>query len=82
MITGPEFEAGGRRWRIFLCPLGFNVQDHISIYLEADPNGVHSCVQFAFVLWNPKDPTQYVFINEFNRFTVNKSCWGFSGFSI
>ena len=33
-------------------------------------------VQFALVLWNPKDPTQYFGRCSNNRFTVEKSSWG------
>uniref|UniRef100_U9UKW1 MATH domain-containing protein n=1 Tax=Rhizophagus irregularis (strain DAOM 181602 / DAOM 197198 / MUCL 43194) TaxID=747089 RepID=U9UKW1_RHIID len=65
-ITGPEFEAGNWKWRILLFPSGNNNQDTVSIYLDfVDPKGApagwHSCVQFALVLWNPEDPTQYIY---------------------
>jgi hypothetical protein len=48
-----------------LFPFGNNNQDTVSIYLDfADPKGApqgwHSCVQFALVLWNTEDPTQYI----------------------
>ena len=79
-IKGPEFEAGDRRWRISLYPLGYSAQDHISIYLKTDPMDAHSCVQFALVLWNPKYPTQYVFRSSFHRLTANKDGRGFSRF--
>ena len=49
-----------------LFPFGNNNdQEAVSIYLDfVDPMGApagwHSCVQFALVLYNPKDPTQYI----------------------
>src|SRR6266480_458271 len=79
-IKGPEFEAGGHRWRILLYPHGNQVRDHISIYLEHDPNGAHSCVQFALVLWNPEDPTQYIYHYSCQQFTAKEPDWGFKQF--
>ncbi|CAB5376644.1 unnamed protein product [Rhizophagus irregularis] len=83
-ITGPEFEAGNWKWRILLFPFGNNNQDVVSIYLDfADmraPEGWHSCVQFALVLWNPEDPTQYIYHHAHHRFTAEESDWGFTRF--
>ncbi len=46
-----------------LFPSGNYVQDAVSIYLDFvdAPEGWHSCVQFALILWNPEDPIQYVY---------------------
>ncbi|PKY26877.1 cysteine proteinase, partial [Rhizophagus irregularis] len=84
-ITGPEFEAGNWKWRILLFPFGNNNQDTVSIYLDfVDPKGApagwHSCVQFALVLWNPEDPTQYIYHHAHHRFTAEESDWGFTRF--
>ncbi|CAG8433376.1 8105_t:CDS:10 [Ambispora gerdemannii] len=82
-ITGPEFEAGGWKWRILLFPAGNNTNDTVSIYLDfADPKGApqgwHSCVQFGLVLWN--DPAEYVEHTANHRFTADESDWGFTRF--
>ncbi|GES93025.1 cysteine proteinase [Rhizophagus clarus] len=79
-ITGPEFEVGNWKWRILLFPLGNNNQDTVSIYLDfvnpmGAPTGWHSCVQFALVLWNPEDATQYIFHHAHHRFTAEESDW-------
>ncbi|CAI2180552.1 16272_t:CDS:10 [Funneliformis geosporum] len=84
-ITGPEFEAGGWKWRILLFPFGNNNHDSVSIYLDfSDPKGAplgwHSCVQFALVLWNPEDSTQYIVHHAHHRFTAEESDWGFTRF--
>jgi ubiquitin carboxyl-terminal hydrolase 7 len=52
-----------------LFPFGNNnkdAKDAISVYLDfVDPKGAptgwHLCVQFALVLWNPEDPTQFIY---------------------
>ncbi len=53
--------------KILLFP---SVQDMVSIYLKFvdAPEGWHSCVQFALVLWNPEDPTQYVLRHMYKKF--------------
>ncbi|CAG8473227.1 8493_t:CDS:10 [Acaulospora morrowiae] len=84
-MTGPEFDAGGWKWRILLFPFGNNNVEAVSIYLDfADPKGApagwHSCVQFALVLWNPEDPTHYVHHHAHHRFTAEESDWGFTRF--
>ncbi|CAG8620867.1 1600_t:CDS:10 [Paraglomus brasilianum] len=84
-ITGPEFEAGGWKWRILLFPFGNNNTETVSIYLDfADPKdaqpGWHACVQFALVLWNPEDPTHQIHHNAQHRFTTEESDWGFTRF--
>jgi hypothetical protein len=52
--------------RILLFPFGNNNPDVVSIYLDfvnpmGAPAGWHSCVQLALVLWNPEDPTSYIY---------------------
>ncbi|KAF0557253.1 putative ubiquitin-specific processing protease 21 [Gigaspora margarita] len=84
-VTSPEFVAGGWRWRISLYPLGNDDNDVVSIYLEfADryiaPNGWHSCAQFAFALWNPEEPTEFVYRGGYQRFTAEGSNWGYPRF--
>ncbi|GBB89579.1 hypothetical protein RclHR1_01630017 [Rhizophagus clarus] len=84
-ITGPEFDVGGWKWRILLFPSGNNNFDCVSIYLDfvdlkGAPAGWHSCVQFALVLWNPDDPSQYVYQRAHHRFTAEESDWGFVRF--
>ncbi|PKB92190.1 hypothetical protein RhiirA5_508365, partial [Rhizophagus irregularis] len=84
-LIGPEFEAGNWKWRILLFPFGNNNQDTVSIYLDfVDPKGApadwHSCVQFALVLWNPEDPTQYIYRHAYHRFIAEESDWGFTQF--
>ena len=70
-----------------MFPFGNNNQDTPSIYLDfVDPKGApagwHSCVQFALVMWNPEDPTQYVFQDTFYRFTANKNNPGFRFYNL
>ncbi|GES75615.1 cysteine proteinase [Rhizophagus clarus] len=84
-ITGPEFEVGGWKWRILLFPFGNNSKNVVSIYLDFvdpldAPEGWHSCAQFALVMWNPKDPTQYIYHHAFHRFTAKEQDWGFTRF--
>ncbi|KAM7196423.1 ubiquitin carboxyl-terminal hydrolase [Rhypophila sp. PSN 637] len=82
---GPIFQAGGYPWRILLFPFGNNC-DQASIYLEHgfDPDQVPDswscCVQFALVLWNPKDPSLYFHHTAHHRFTKEESDWGFTRF--
>ncbi|GBB89580.1 hypothetical protein RclHR1_01630018 [Rhizophagus clarus] len=83
IVMGPEFEAGGWKWRILLFPSSNNNQDTISIYLDfVDPEGApvgwHSCVQFALVLWNPEVPAQFIYQCAHHRFTAEKPNWGFT----
>ncbi|KAF0434881.1 cysteine proteinase [Gigaspora margarita] len=85
-ITGPEFEAGGWKWRILLFPYGNKNQvGYVSIYIEfVDPKGApagwHSCVQFALLLWNPEDLTICVSHNARHCFTAEDPDWGFTRF--
>ncbi|CAB5388507.1 unnamed protein product [Rhizophagus irregularis] len=86
-ITGPEFEVGSWKWRILLFPFGNGSgnQDVVSIYLDFvdiknAPPGWHSCAQFALVLWNPEDPTQYISYHAHHRFTAEEQDWGFTRF--
>ncbi|KAL1915750.1 uncharacterized protein VTP21DRAFT_6509 [Calcarisporiella thermophila] len=83
--TGPEFDAGGWKWRILLFPAGNNVPEQISVYLDfADPQGApegwHVCAQFALVISNPHNPNIYIFHQAHHRFTIEESDWGFTRF--
>lgn len=85
MLTGPEFEVGGWKWRILLFPFGNKNLSKISIYLDfADLQGAHdgwhSYVQFALVLWNPEEPTKYVSHWACHHFTAEDSYCGFESF--
>ncbi|CAG8473866.1 25156_t:CDS:2, partial [Racocetra persica] len=84
-ITGPEFEAGGWKWRILLFPYENKNSEVVSIYLDlADikevPTNWHCCVQFALALWNPEDPTSCVVHYSHHRFTAEEPNWGFTRF--
>ncbi|CAG8714314.1 605_t:CDS:2, partial [Dentiscutata heterogama] len=84
-ITGPEFLAGGWKWRILLFPSGNKNSDVVSIYLDfADlkeaPIGWHSCAQFALLLWNPEDPTISVSYSSSHCFSADDPDWGFTRF--
>ncbi|CAG8704701.1 15500_t:CDS:10, partial [Cetraspora pellucida] len=84
-LTGPEFTAGGRNWRLLLFPFGnynYNNKDHVGIYLDfVDPyDDLHITVQFALLLWNQKEPTKFVSHETYHLFTVGESDWGFTGF--
>ncbi|RIB10405.1 ICP0-binding domain of ubiquitin-specific protease 7-domain-containing protein [Gigaspora rosea] len=84
-ITGPEFEVGGWRWRILLFPFGNHNSATVSIYLDfADLKNAsadwYSCVQFALVLWNSKDPTFYISHHAHHRFTAEEPDWGYTRF--
>ncbi|KAG8854609.1 hypothetical protein FRB91_003318 [Serendipita sp. 411] len=56
----------------------------MSIYLDyADPKtteGWHACAQFALVLSNPNDPTNYVVSHAHHRFVPEECDWGFTRF--
>ncbi|KAL9110757.1 MAG: hypothetical protein Q9227_004749 [Pyrenula ochraceoflavens] len=82
---GPIFEVGGHPWRILLFPRG-NQVDNISIYLEqgyegTPPEGWYACVQFALVLWNPNDPSNFFEHHATHRFNGKESDWGFTRFT-
>ncbi|CAG8659917.1 6124_t:CDS:10, partial [Dentiscutata heterogama] len=84
-VRSPKFKAGGCNWRILLYPYGKINTDSVSIYLGFDdPLGAstewYSCVQFAFVLWNPKEPTLCVSHHAQYRFTTEEPYWGFNRF--
>ncbi|KAG8969651.1 hypothetical protein FRC03_001523 [Tulasnella sp. 419] len=87
-LTGPEFSCGGHKWRILLFPLGNSnapPNESVSIYLDyADPKnapeGWHACAQFALVMSNPHDPTNYVVSHAHHRFTADECDWGFTRF--
>ncbi|CAG8779114.1 5221_t:CDS:2, partial [Racocetra persica] len=85
MIAGPEFEAGGWKWRILLFPYGNYNSNVVSIYLEIDdpkgaPVGWHCCAQFALALWNPEDRTSYVGKSGHHRFTAEEPYSGVTRF--
>ncbi|TDL21653.1 hypothetical protein BD410DRAFT_828901 [Rickenella mellea] len=92
IITSPEFECGGHRWRILLCPFGASntpPNDTVSLYLEyadPDPNtlapeGWSARTQFALVISNPYDPTIYTVRHTYHRFTLKECGWGYGKFS-
>ncbi|RIB29021.1 hypothetical protein C2G38_2239172 [Gigaspora rosea] len=73
-VISPEFEVGGCKWHTVLYP-------KVSIYLEfINPPEAYSCAQFAFVLWNPEEPTQYVGKYAYYRFNAKHHNWGFAYF--
>ncbi|KAG9246426.1 ubiquitin carboxyl-terminal hydrolase-like protein [Calycina marina] len=81
---GPVFQAGGYPWRVLMFPSGNNV-NQASFYLEhgyqdKPPEDFVCCVQFALVLWNPKDPTLYHIHHAHHRFTAEEGDWGFTKF--
>ncbi|KAK0549532.1 ubiquitin-specific protease ubp15 [Tilletia horrida] len=88
-ITGPEFEAGGHRWRILLFPFGNSngqPNDMVSVYLDyadskGQPEGWHVCAQFALVISHPDDPTVYCSSQAHHRFTAEEMDWGFTRFN-
>ncbi|KAJ3011309.1 hypothetical protein HKX48_006911, partial [Thoreauomyces humboldtii] len=81
---GPEFEAGGLKWRILLFPNGNKQQDVLSVFLDCvdahdnpDPEW-HRCVSFAISVMNPRDPTRNVTQNAIHRFNPQSTDWGFN----
>lgn len=83
---GPVFECGSHPWRILLFPSGNGVES-VSLYLEhgfndenKPPEGWYACVQFALVLWNPREPTNYASHMATHRFTMDEGDWGFTRF--
>ncbi|KAG2175621.1 hypothetical protein INT43_001268, partial [Umbelopsis isabellina] len=91
-VHGPEFEVAGYKWcvsfektKVLLFPHGNNQTEYTSVYLEfsdqaAQPQGWHVCAQFALLVSNPNDPTQYVIHNAQHRFTAEEADWGFTRF--
>ncbi|KIM26035.1 hypothetical protein M408DRAFT_330816 [Serendipita vermifera MAFF 305830] len=86
-ITSPEFGCGGHKWRALLFPLGNSSvppNDSVSIYLDyADPktsDNWHACAQFALVLSNTNDPTNFVVSHAHHRFVPEECDWGFTRF--
>ncbi|KAF0468380.1 cysteine proteinase [Gigaspora margarita] len=77
-VISPEFEVGGCKWNTVLYPFGKSNLSKVSIYLEfINPPEAYSCAQFAFVLWNPEEPTQYIGKYAYCRFNAKKHNWGF-----
>jgi len=68
-----------------MFPMGNNVSQ-ASFYLEhgfsdaKPPDDFVCCVQFALVLWNPRDPTIYTHHTAHHRFTAEEGDWGFTRF--
>ncbi|KAG9019654.1 hypothetical protein FRB90_012000 [Tulasnella sp. 427] len=87
-LTGPHFPCGGHNWRVLLFPSGNSnapPNEAVSIYLDyADPQsapkGWHACAQFALVMSNPQDPTNFVVSHAHHRFTAEECDWGFTRF--
>lgn len=87
-LTSPEFDCGGHRWRILLFPSGNSnspPNDTVSIYLDYAnpknaPEGWHACAQFALVMSNPSDPTNFVCSHAHHRFIAEECDWGFTRF--
>ncbi|CAG8496942.1 5449_t:CDS:10, partial [Scutellospora calospora] len=87
-VKSPEFEAGGWKWQLLLFPLGnYNYEEtnHIAIYLDfVDPQeiryGWHTCVQFALLLWNQKEPTEFASQHTYHLFSAEELDWGFAKF--
>lgn len=87
-LTSPEFDCGGHRWRILLFPSGNSnspPNDTVSIYLDYAnpknaPEGWHSCAQFALVMSNVNDPTNFVCSHAHHRFIAEECDWGFTRF--
>ncbi|EJD52931.1 cysteine proteinase [Auricularia subglabra TFB-10046 SS5] len=88
-LTGPEFECGGHKWRILLFPFGNSTapaNDTVSVYLDyadpkASPEGWHACAQFALVISNVHDPTNFIVSNAHHRFIAEECDWGFTRFT-
>ncbi|CCA77798.1 probable ubiquitin-specific processing protease 21 [Serendipita indica DSM 11827] len=86
-ITSPEFPCGGHKWRVLLFPFGnasAPPNDSMSIYLDYVPpknsENWHACAQFALVLSNPSDPTNFVVSHAHHRFVPEECDWGFTRF--
>jgi ubiquitin carboxyl-terminal hydrolase 7 len=81
---GPVFQCGGHPWRILFFPFGNQVES-ASFYLEhgfegEPPEDWYACVQFALVLWNPRDPSIYCSHAANHRFNKREGDWGFTRF--
>ncbi|CAO3609348.1 unnamed protein product [Cunninghamella echinulata] len=84
----PKFQVGGYSWHILLFPKGNNQNESVSAYLEvADPleneehsEGWHVCAQFALVISNPQDPTNFYSNIAEHRFVQEEVDWGFTRF--
>lgn len=81
---GPVFQAGGHPWRVLFFPFGNQVES-ASFYLEhgfegEPPEDWYACVQFALVLWNPRDPSIYCSHAANHRFNKREGDWGFTRF--
>ncbi|KAF3893645.1 Ubiquitin carboxyl-terminal hydrolase [Trichophyton interdigitale] len=71
--------------QILLYPQGNGV-DKVSIYFQRyidtslPSKDWHACVQFALVLWDPKNPSNYVSHAAAHRFNAEEPDWGFTKF--
>ncbi|KAF0468381.1 putative ubiquitin-specific processing protease 21 [Gigaspora margarita] len=80
-LISPEFEVGGCKWCTLFYPFGTTNLSKVSIYLKLiNPPEAYSCAQFAFILWNSEEPTQYIKRYSYYRFTAKQSNWGFAYF--
>ncbi|GBF59477.1 ubiquitin carboxyl-terminal hydrolase [Trichophyton mentagrophytes] len=82
---GKPFQCGSGSWQILLYPQGNGV-DKVSIYFQRyidtslPSKDWHACVQFALVLWDPKNPSNYVSHAAAHRFNAEEPDWGFTKF--
>ncbi|RIB29020.1 hypothetical protein C2G38_2028065 [Gigaspora rosea] len=80
-LIGPEFEVGGCKWCTLVYPFGTTNLSKVSIYLKfINSPEAYSCTQFAFILWNSEEPTQYIKRYSYYRFTAKQPNWGFAYF--
>ncbi|KMQ48167.1 MATH domain-containing protein [Trichophyton rubrum] len=82
---GIPFQCGSGSWQILLYPQGNGV-DKVSIYFQRyidaslPSKDWHACVQFALVLWDPKNSSNYVSHAAAHRFNGEEPDWGFTKF--
>ncbi|EFQ98394.1 ubiquitin carboxyl-terminal hydrolase 21 [Nannizzia gypsea CBS 118893] len=82
---GKPFQCGSGSWQILLYPQGNGV-DKVSMYFQRcidtslPSKDWHACVQFALVLWDPKNPSNYVSHAAAHRFNADEPDWGFTRF--
>ncbi|KAI9308034.1 hypothetical protein BJ944DRAFT_237359 [Cunninghamella echinulata] len=78
----PVINAGHFNWRILLFPKGNGVKDMVSLYLEVLQENLPAawsvCAQFALIISNPNDPTNYYANYSHHRFTAEEVDWGFT----
>ncbi|KDR67782.1 hypothetical protein GALMADRAFT_231689 [Galerina marginata CBS 339.88] len=85
-LTSPNFECGGRKWRILLYPSGIRAVEPptVSLFLDSvepdSPPGWHKCVQFGLAVSNKHDPTIFQHSVAHHRFCHEELDWGFTYF--